>query len=149
MEVKIETATIRLLEQLYQIEEQCFDQEAFTKRQIAYLLSDYNTIALVAKINSDTVGFVITMVEVEENLEFGHIVTINVAPNCRRKGIATKLLHEIEKLLKQKSINEIRLEVREDNHPAIKLYQTLNYQTIGKLENYYHNKHGLYLRKRL
>jgi ribosomal protein S18 acetylase RimI-like enzyme len=65
MEVKIETATIRILEQLYQIEEQCFDQEAFSKRQLAYLLSNYNTIALVAKIYSEIVGFIITMVEVE------------------------------------------------------------------------------------
>ena len=30
MEVKIETATIKLLDQLYQIEEKCFDQEANT-----------------------------------------------------------------------------------------------------------------------
>ncbi len=52
MEVKIETATIKLLDQLYDIEEQCFNQEAFSKRQIAYLLTDYNTIALLAKNNA-------------------------------------------------------------------------------------------------
>ena len=85
MEVKIETATIKLLDKLYQIEEQCFDQEAFTKRQIAYLLTDYNTIALVAKADSDIAGFIIAQVEVEENTEFGHIITINVAPNYRRQ----------------------------------------------------------------
>ncbi|MCL5949648.1 MAG: ribosomal protein S18-alanine N-acetyltransferase [Candidatus Bathyarchaeota archaeon] len=147
MEVKIETATLKLLDQLYQIEEQCFDQEAFTKRQIAYLLTDYNTIALVAKANSDIAGFIIAQVEVEENTEFGHIITINVAPNCRRQKIATKLLHEIESLLKQKGISECRLEVREDNHPAIKLYHSLGYQTMGKLEKYYGKKHGIYLKK--
>jgi ribosomal-protein-alanine acetyltransferase len=149
MEVKIETATIKLLDQLYQIEEQCFDQEAFTKRQIAYLLTDYNTIALVAKVESNIAGFIIAQVEVEENTEFGHIVTINVAPHCRRQKIATKLIHEIENLLKQKGITECRLEVREDNNPAIKLYQTLAYQTIGKIQNYYGKKHGLYLKKAL
>lgn len=149
MEVKIETATIKLLDKLYEIEEQCFDQEAFTKRQIAYLLTDYNTIALIAKANSDIAGFIITQVEVEENTEFGHIITINVAQTYRRKGIATKLLHEIETLLKQKGISECRLEVREDNNSAIKLYQTLGYQTMGKLEKYYGKKHGLYLKKTL
>jgi len=30
MEIKIETASIRLLDKLFEIEEQCFDQEAFT-----------------------------------------------------------------------------------------------------------------------
>ena len=149
MEVKIETATLKLLDQLFQIEEECFDQEAFTKRQIAYLLSDYNSIALVGKIDNEIAGFIITQVEVEENTEFGHIITINVASNCRRKGIATKLLHEIETLLKRKGISECRLEVREDNHSAIKLYQTFGYQTMGRLENYYGKKHGVYLKKTL
>ncbi len=149
MEIKIETATIKLLDQLFQIEEQCFDQEAFTKRQIAYLLTDYNTIALVAKANNEIAGFIIAQVEVEETLQYGHIITVNVAPNYRRKHIATTLLHEIERLLKQKSITECHLEVREDNHPALKLYQSLGYQTIGKLERYYGKKHGFYLKKML
>jgi ribosomal-protein-alanine acetyltransferase len=147
MEVKIETATISLLEKFSRIEEECFDQEAFTKRQIAYLLTDYNTLALMAKTNSDVAGFIIAQVEVEENTEFGHIITINVARAYRRIGIAKKLLSEIESLLKQKGISECRLEVREDNHVAIKLYHALGYQTIGKLEKYYGTKHGLYLKK--
>ncbi len=147
MEVKIETATITLLDKLFEIEEQCFDQEAFSKRQISYLLTDYNTIALMAKTDKDIAGFIIAQVEVEENTEFGHIITINVAPNYRRKGIATKLLIEIENLLKQKGITQCRLEVREDNKPAIKLYQKLCYQTVGVLENYYGRKHGLFLKK--
>jgi [ribosomal protein S18]-alanine N-acetyltransferase len=149
MDVKIESATAKLLDQLYRIEELCFDQEAFSKRQIAYLLTDYNTISLVAKVDSDIVGFIIAQLEVEENTEFGHIITINVTPKYRRKSIATKLLSEIEMLLKQKGVGECRLEVREDNHAAIKLYQTLGYKTIGKLENYYGKKHGLYLKKTL
>ncbi len=147
MELKIETATIRLLDKLFEIEEQCFDQEAFTKQQIDYLLTDYNTIALVAKANADIAGFVIAQVEIEETLQYGHIITINIAPNYRHKHIATRLLQEMEKLLKEKSITECHLEVREDNNPAIKLYQKMGYQTIGKLEKYYGKKHGLYLKK--
>jgi ribosomal-protein-alanine acetyltransferase len=147
MEVKIETATIKLLDKLCEIEELCFDQEAFTKRQISYLLTDYNTVALMAKKENYIAGFIIAQVEVEENTEFGHIITINVTPNHRRQGTATKLLHEIENLLKQKGISQCRLEVREDNKNAIKLYQKLGYQTVGILENYYGKKHGLYLKK--
>jgi ribosomal-protein-alanine N-acetyltransferase len=147
MEVKIETASITLLDKFFKIEEQCFEQEAFTKRQISYLLTDYNTIALMAKTDNDIAGFIIAQVEVEENTEFGHIITINVAPSYRRQGTATKLLHEIETLLKKKGITQCRLEVREDNKHAIKLYQKLGYHTIGILENYYGKKHGLFLKK--
>jgi ribosomal-protein-alanine acetyltransferase len=148
MEVKIETATIKILDILYKIEEKCFDEEAFSKRQIAYLLTDYNTIALVAKTGTDITGFIIAQVETDDT-DFGHIITLNVAPNYRHKSVATQLLHEIENLLKQRGINECRLEVREDNHAAIKLYHKLGYQTIGKLDRYYGKKHGLYLKKNL
>jgi ribosomal-protein-alanine N-acetyltransferase len=148
MEVKIETATIKILDTLYKIEEQCFDEEAFTKRQIAYLLTDYNAIALAAKTSTDTAGFVIAQVETNDT-DFGHIITLNIAPHFRHKGIAIQLLHEIENLLKQRGINECRLEVREDNHAAIKLYHKLGYRTIGKLDRYYGTKHGLYLKKAL
>jgi ribosomal-protein-alanine acetyltransferase len=149
MEIKIETATIKLLDQLYAIEEQCFSEEAFSKRQIAYLLTDYNTIALAAKNNADIAGFIIAQIDLEDNTEYGHIITLNIPPNYRRKHVATKLLQEIQTLLKQRGINECRLEVREDNHAAIKLYQSMGYQTMGKLERYYGKKHGLYLKKTL
>jgi [ribosomal protein S18]-alanine N-acetyltransferase len=147
MDLKIETATIKVLDELYELEEACFDQEAFSKRQIGYLLTDYNTVALMAKVEGSIVGFIIAQVEVEENTEFGHIITLNIAPKYRHQKIATNLLKEIEDILKLKGITESRLEVREDNHVAIKLYKTLCYRTMGKLERYYGTKHGIYLKK--
>ena len=149
MELKIETATPKLLDELFEIEEQCFDQEAFTKRQIAYLLTDYNTIALVAKANNDIAGFIIIQIEIENNTLFGHIITINVASTYRRKGIANKMLEETEVILKQKGICECHLEVREDNSAALKLYQNSGYQKIGILEKYYGKSHGWHLKKNL
>ena len=53
MAVEIEDATLEHLDKLFEIELQCFTNEAFTKRQISYLLTDYNTIGLVAKIKND------------------------------------------------------------------------------------------------
>jgi ribosomal-protein-alanine acetyltransferase len=149
MELKIETASIKLLDKLFEIEEQCFDQEAFSKRQIAYLLTDYNTIALAAKANSDIAGFILTQVEIENDTLFGHIITINVASTYRRKGIASKMLQEMEIILKQKGIRECHLEVREDNSAALKLYQNNGYQKISRLEKFYGKSHGLYLKKNL
>lgn len=149
MEIRIETASIKLLEKLFEIECQCFDQEAFTKRQIAFLLTDYNTIGLIAKADSDVAGFIIAQVEVEDDLLYGHIITINVSPPYRRKGIGSRLLLETEAILKQRGITECRLEVREDNSAALKLYQKSKYQKIGVLEKYYGHKHGLYLKKNL
>jgi ribosomal-protein-alanine N-acetyltransferase len=148
MEIKIETATIKSLDELYKIEQQCFDEEAFSKQQINYLLTDYNTIALLAKVSFEIAGFIIAEIESQEN-QYAHIVTLNVAPNYRHKGVATKLLQELETLCRERCLGDCCLEVREDNHAAIKLYHKLSYQTMSKLQKYYGKKHGLYLKKNL
>ena len=147
MAVRIEDKSIRLLSRLYEIEKQCFGQEAFTKQQLTYLLTAYNAIGLAARVNSEIVGFAIARVDIGRNTSFGHILTVDIAPAHRRRGIAQKLLQEIETIFKEKGIKECRLEVREDNVAALNLYQKLGYRKVGKLEKYYGEAHGLYLQK--
>ncbi len=149
MAIKIEDASTRFLDKLYEIEKQCFGQEAFTKQQLAYLLTDYNAIGLVARVNGEIAGFAIARVDIGRNASFGHILTVNTAPAYRRKGIAQKLLQEIETIFREKGIRECRLEVREDNAAALNLYHKLGYKKVGSLERYYGETHGLYLQKTL
>ena len=149
MDIKIEDASLTHLNKLFEIEQQCFTKEAFTKQQISYLIADYNTISLVAKINNEIVGFTILQLEAEDDSTFGHIITLNVAPNFRRKGVAQKMLQETESILKSRGIAECRLEVRQDNTAAIKLYKQLGYREISVLDRYYGKAHGLYLEKTL
>jgi ribosomal-protein-alanine acetyltransferase len=149
MRIKVEDASVRFLDKFYEIEKQCFELEAFTKQQIAYLLTDYNAIGLVARVNGEIAGFVIGRIDVERNMPFGHILTVDIEPSHRRKGIAQKLLREIEAIFIERGIKECRLEVREDNVAASNLYQKLGYKKVGKLEKYYGDAHGLYLKKTL
>jgi ribosomal-protein-alanine acetyltransferase len=149
MPVIIEDVSIRHLDRLYEIEKECFKEEAFTKEQIAQLLSGYNSISLVARVDSRIAGFVIGMIYVDRNALHGHILTIDVSPAYRRKGIGQKLLQEIEKIFRQKDVSASHLEVREDNVAAINLYRKLGYEKIGRLKNYYGNAHGVYLKKTL
>ena len=149
MEIKIEALSIKFLDKLYEIEKQCFKQEAFTKQQLAYLLTDYNAIGLAARVNGEIAGFAIARVEIGRNAQFVHILTVDITLSYRRKGIAQTMLHEIETLFKARGIEECRLEVREGNVAALSLYQKLGYKKIGRLEKYYGNAHGLYLKKTL
>jgi [ribosomal protein S18]-alanine N-acetyltransferase len=147
MNVIIEDANIRLLGELYEIENQCFEEEAFSKQQIAYLLEDYNAVSLVAQVDGIIAGFIIGRVDLIRNRPLGHIMTIDVAPNYRRKGIAQKLMLEIEAIFKTKGAKECGLEVRENNIAALSLYIKLGYEKISLLEHYYGEAHGYYLRK--
>jgi ribosomal-protein-alanine N-acetyltransferase len=149
MEIKIETATIELLDKLCEIEKQSFQKEAFTKQQIAYLLTSYNSITLVARGNYEIVGFAFGSIELNRVTPNGHVLTIEALPSYRRRGIAKRLLKELETFFKEKGAVESRLEVREDNVSAVNLYLKLGYIPVAKLERYYRDAHGLYLKKKL
>jgi ribosomal-protein-alanine N-acetyltransferase len=147
MDLKIEDASIRLLDELYEIEKQCFKEEAFSKQQIGFLLEDYNGISLVARVNGEVAGFIIGRIDLIRSQPVGHIMTIDVALLYRRKGIGQRLMLETEALFRQKGAKECRLEVREGNVDALRLYQKLGYKKVAVLDHYYGEAHGLYLRK--
>jgi len=92
MDIKIEDASLKHLDKMVEIEKQCFTEEAFSRQQISYLLTDYNTISLVAKINGEISGFIILQLESQDDTVCGHIITLNVASNFRRLGVAQKML---------------------------------------------------------
>jgi ribosomal-protein-alanine N-acetyltransferase len=147
MHIIIEDASIRNLDKLYELEAECFKQEAFGKQQIANLLTGYNSVSLVARIDGEITGFIIGMIYVERDVLVGHILTIDVSPAYRRKGIGLQLLQEIEKLFMGKGAKTCYLEVREHNLAALKLYEKSGYREAGKLKNYYGNANGVYLKK--
>ncbi len=147
--MQIEDASLRFLDALYEIEKQSFREEAFSKQQIAYLLEDYNSVGLIARVDGELAGFVIGRVNVERNAIAGHILTLDVATAYRRRGIGQRLLSEIEALFRQRGVHECRLEVKESNQLALNLYLKLGYQKIAVLKNYYPNARGLCLRKLL
>ncbi len=149
MAVTIEDASIRHLDRLYEIETECFENEAFTKQQIAQLLTEYNTLSLVAKENGKIIGFVICSIDIGRDRLIGHILTIDVSLSSRRKGVGLKLLQRIEKLFRERNVKTCHLEVREDNIGALRLYEEMGYKRIGRLRNYYGKANGLYLMKDL
>jgi ribosomal protein S18 acetylase RimI-like enzyme len=149
MDARIETATVKLLDKLYEIEKQSFQHEAFSKREIGYLLKDYNSISLVARVKGDVVAFAIGRIEQEKGTLYGHIFTLETLPLHRRKGIAKKLLNNLETMFAERGAKESRLEVRENNVAAITLYQKFGYEQVCRLEGYYGNATGLHFKKEL
>jgi ribosomal-protein-alanine N-acetyltransferase len=147
MTLTVQDASIKSLERLYQIEKECFVEEAFTKKQISLLLTDYNSISLMVKENVEIVGFIVGIIYPDGKTINGHILTIDVSPSHRRRGVGQMLLQEMEKIFVQKSVQACLLEVKESNVAAISLYRKLGYEEIERLENYYGKTDGIYLRK--
>ena len=65
------------------------------------------------------------------------IITIGVAPDARRNGIASAMLAIIEKSIKNQGIKKIFLEVASTNIAGQKLYENNGYKVIGTRPKYY------------
>ncbi len=151
MDVRIRSAKVEDLDTIYEIERECFPLEAFSKRLIAYLLKDPNSISLVALVDDEVAGFIIcSILKGAGGDKVGHVLTIDVALKHRRKGIASRLMIELERRLKAMGVKACSLEVREDNVAARELYRKHGYVEIGPLMDYYgKGAHGIRLQKAL
>ncbi len=143
-------ATIKDLETLYKIEKECFSKEAFTKKQIGSLLQNSNAISLIAQTNGETAGFIIGLTYPNNNVRFGHVITIDIAIKHRRKGIGTRLINELERKFVRKGVETCYLEVRIDNVAARELYHSQGYEETKQLKHYYPKRiNGVQLKKKL
>jgi ribosomal-protein-alanine N-acetyltransferase len=148
MSVAVQEASLKHLDKLYEIETECFQEEAFTKEQIAQLLTDYNSVSFVAKVNGEIVGFIMGRAYTDRK-PVGRVLTIDVLPEHRRKGIGLKLLLEVERVFRNERVEVCYLEAREDNIAALNLYLKHGYKRVGKLKDYYRNAHAVRLTKLL
>lgn len=78
----------------------------------------------------------------------GDITNVAVNPDFRRKGLAKMLINEFERLLPEDA-QEIFLEVRESNSPAISLYEKCGFERIAIRKNFYSNpdEHAVIMKK--
>jgi ribosomal-protein-alanine N-acetyltransferase len=68
---------------------------------------------------------------------WGYIITIDVLEEYRRQGLATLLLDEVERRLREKKVREVALETAVDNHAAIAFWQKHGYSVQGVRPDYY------------
>jgi ribosomal-protein-alanine N-acetyltransferase len=66
-----------------------------------------------------------------------HVMNIAVAPQFRRRGIATALLQKLFELTEDGSRRGYTLEVRVSNEGAVKLYERLGFTARGIRRGYY------------
>ncbi len=66
-----------------------------------------------------------------------HITSLAVAPEYRRKGIASRLIEEVYKAAQEKKVYRITLEVRASNKVARQLYKKEGFAETGIKPCYY------------
>jgi ribosomal protein S18 acetylase RimI-like enzyme len=126
------------LDECWRLDQRCFiDGEAYSRDTFEYLLTAPEAVAYRAVTTDGTmVGFIVGLVEPDQT---GHITTLGVAPEHRRRRVAERMLLKAEEAFRRRGLRTVRLEVRSVNGGAQQLYRNLGYTVTQRLPRYYSN----------
>ena len=130
--------TVTQLDECWRLDQRCFvDGEAYSRETFEYLLTAPESVSYRAVTQGGAmVGFIIGLVEPDHT---GHVTTVGVAPEHRRRGLANRLMEKVEDGFRRRDVRMVRLEVRSINTGAQQLYRNLGYIVTQRLPRYYSN----------
>jgi len=147
-------------DRLWQIDQLCFPEGiAYTQMDLTGFIMKRNAITLVAEVHSENAiangkhgrdadvlnnhpaiaGFVVAH---PIRGRIGRILTLDIVPEARRFGLASRLMPECEQRLRAVSCTKVYLETAVNNEAALRLYHKLGYEIVRTLPQYY-SSHSL------
>ena len=120
----IHPLTDKNLNEVLRLNVRCFrNGENYTKHTFNYLLGEPRNLSYrIVTTSGEMAGFVFVLVNIDGS---AHLTTIGVAPEHRRRGLASQLLTHTEDALRHRGVRTIVLEVRVSNTTAQGLYLSL------------------------
>ncbi len=134
---QIRTATKEDLDALLHLEELCFKEEKFNRRQLGYLLNKARSYIMVASIGDIIAGSIIILLRY--NILSARVYSLNVHPGYRRIGIASLLMDAGLGFLKDGGFKNVTLEAGINNQAALNLYISRGFSVDKVLKHYYKN----------
>jgi ribosomal-protein-alanine N-acetyltransferase len=122
------------VERLLPIEQRCFS-DPWSAGAFEETLRPPHGLGLVAERAGQVRGYLVARSVAGE----GEILNLAVAPDARRRGLGDDLLEAGITALAATGAREIFLEVREQNHAALKLYGRRGFKPVGMRAGYYRN----------
>jgi len=141
--LSITPASLRDLRPVLHLERVCFGVDAWPLLDVMSALLWPGTVRLKASAGGRLIGLAIAEPAWDDGISM--IASIGVDPEFHRRGVGAALLAECERLLPG---NIIRLTVRADNPPAIRMYERFGYVFFSRILNYYRDgQAGLVMEK--
>ncbi len=136
------------LDSLLHLENQVFTSDNINRRQMKRFIQSRHCLLFVAKENDKLAGYALVLFN--QATQLARIYSIAVSPDFRGQGVADKLLILCEQHTVERGYITLRLEVREDNFAAIRLYKKHGFKPLKTLIHYYDDLiDGLRMQKRL
>jgi ribosomal protein S18 acetylase RimI-like enzyme len=136
------------LADLLNIESRCFESDRVSARSFRYLLGRAHAFNLVACAGPSVAGYVTVLLR--RGSRRARVYSLAVDPRWQGRRIGSRLLELAEARAAAAGCCYIRLEVRTDNHGAIRQYRKAGYLQIGIKPGYYEDgESALQFEKRL
>ncbi len=107
----------------------------------------YPNTFIVATIEDEIVGYIMCRMETgfselgKWNItKKGHVVSIAVLPEYRKRGIGTSLILQAMKEMRNYGMRECYLEVRVSNQIAKNLYRKIGFKEVKTIQGYYRDR---------
>ena len=133
MHIRIVPMNADHLDEVAELERICFPDPWF-RNMLAEELDNALSAFLVAL---DDDGRVVGYAGLQVVLDEGYITNVAVRPECRRNGIAAKLLQVFLDFAQANGLSFLTLEVRASNYGDIALYGERGFRSVGRRKNYY------------
>jgi ribosomal-protein-alanine N-acetyltransferase len=127
------------LESMFHLDEACFAEEfRFDRESMREFAEEGNAIVRIAETAcGEIVGFVIVHLERGMTGFQAYVVTLDVAEEYRRKGLAQRLMTESEASAMAAGARWMQLHVFTGNEGAIRFYERLGYGRIRVRRGFY------------
>lgn len=136
LDLRLRATTVADLEPLVSLEQQVFGADAWSAASVAEELSGADRRGVVAQVlaHGDTLlGYAVARLVGE----VADLQRIAVAPEVRRRGVASALLARVADAARDGSARRMLLEVSADNGPGLAFYRRHGFAVVDRRPRYY------------
>jgi len=123
------------LEALDELEQASFETDRLSRRRLRHWIHARNREFLVAEIDGALVAYGLALFHGKTRL--ARLYSLAVTAQTQGSGIGRQLLLALESAAVNRGRLFMRLEVAQDNLPAIQMYRSVGYVAFGTLHDYY------------
>ena len=130
------------------LEDACFSTDRISRRNLRNLMRSPSAYCMGAYHRGTLVGSMVILFR--SNSRSARVYSLAVSAAARGLGIGRRMMARAEREARMRGCSRMRLEVRMDNLPAIRLYESLGYIDTSVLPGYYDDgAHAYVMRKEL
>lgn len=147
--IRFDIMTLNHIDEILNIEKKCFPGDEWSRHMFESEIENELSIFIVG-LDEDDSDKLVCYASVWLIIDMADITNIAVDPKYQGQGLGERTLQLLIDLSIEKNMSIVNLEVKEDNVPALNLYEKMGFEEVGNRKNYYKdNKSAILMTKYL